>query len=88
MTKEWADMVLFINYETYAIKRDGMGNDYTAQGGQRMMYTSHYPAYDAKKTGFGLPEITLNYEGIAHVVPDLISGQTGSIKHFLTTSIN
>lgn len=75
LTKEWADMVLFINYEVYAVKRDGMGNKGQAQGGQRKMYTTHHPAYDAKNR-FGLPEsMPLDYSGIAHVIPDLVSGQ-------------
>lgn len=72
LTKEWADMVLFINYEVYAVKRDEMSNKGQAQGGQRKMYTTHHPAYDAKNR-FGLPEsLPLNYEGIAHVIPDLV----------------
>lgn len=76
LTKEWADMVLFINYEVYAVKREGsMNNKAQAQGGQRKLYTTHHPAYDAKNR-FGLPEsMNLDYSGIAHVIPDLISGQ-------------
>lgn len=75
LTKEWADMVLFINYEVYAVKRDGMGNKGQAQGGQRKMYTTHHPAYDAKNR-FGLPDsMPLDYSGIAHVIPDLINEQ-------------
>lgn len=78
LTKEWADMVLFINYEVYAVKRDGMGNKAQAQGGQRKMYTTHHPAYDAKNR-FGLPEsMPLDYSGIAHVIPDLISGHSNT----------
>ena len=76
LTKEWADMVLFINYEVYAVKRDGMANKGQAQGGQRKMYTTHHPAYDAKNR-FGLPEsLPLDYSGIAHVIPDLVNVQT------------
>lgn len=77
LTKEWADMVLFINYEVYAVKRDEMSNKGQAQGGQRKMYTTHHPAYDAKNR-FDLPEsLPLSYGGIAHVIPDLI-GQPAS----------
>lgn len=80
LTKEWADMVLFINYEVYAVKRDGMGNKGQAQGGQRKMYTTHHPAYDAKNR-FGLPEsMPLDYSGIAHVIPDLINSQAPSAE--------
>lgn len=80
LTKEWADMVLFINYEVYAVKREGMGNKGQAQGGQRKMYTTHHPAYDAKNR-FGLPEsMPLDYSGIAHVIPDFNSGQVPSVE--------
>lgn len=82
LTKEWADMVLFINYEVYAVKREGsMNNKAQAQGGQRKLYTTHHPAYDAKNR-FGLPDsMPLDYSGIAHVVPDLISGQVPSVEN-------
>lgn len=88
VTKEWADMVLFINYEVYAVKREGMANKGQAQGGQRKMYTTHHPAYDAKNR-FGLPEsMPLDYSGIAHVVPDLISvqAQPAAISNMETTA--
>lgn len=79
VTKEWADMVLFLNYEVQSVKRDGMGNKYQAQGGQRKIFTQHHPAYDAKNR-FGLPHsMPLDYSGIAHVVPDLINGQATPI---------
>lgn len=75
LTKEWADMVLFLNYEVMAVKREGMGNKYKAEGGKRVMYTTHHPAWDAKNR-FGLPEkLSLDYSEIAHVIPDLISGE-------------
>lgn len=82
LTKEWADMVLFINYEVYAVKREGsMNNKAQAQGGQRKLYTTHHPAYDAKNR-FGLPDsMPLDYSGIAHVIPDLISSQVPSVEN-------
>lgn len=82
LTKEWADMVLFINYEVYAVKREGsMNNKAQAQGGQRKLYTTHHPAYDAKNR-FDLPNsMPLDYSGIAHVIPDLISGQVPSVEN-------
>lgn len=79
VTKEWADMVLFLNYETYSVKREGMGSKFQGQGGQRMMFTTHHPAYDAKNR-FNLPEkMPLNYDGIAHVIPNL-QGKTTSVQ--------
>lgn len=75
MTKEWADMVLFLNYEIMAVKREGMGNKYKAEGGKRVMYTTHHPAWDAKNR-FGLPnKLDIDYSQIAHVIPDLVNNQ-------------
>jgi hypothetical protein len=47
LVKEWADMVLFVNYKTFVVK-DAKTQKATAQGGKRVMYTSHTPAWDAK----------------------------------------
>lgn len=54
IVKEWADMVLFANYKTTVIT-DGKTNSKKATGGQRMMYTTHRPAWDAKNR-IGLPD--------------------------------
>ena len=51
LLKEWADMVLFANYKTYVINVDNQGAEKgknKVQGGQRVMYTSHHPCWDAK----------------------------------------
>lgn len=53
MTKEWADMVLFLNYEVLLIAEEG--NKVKAQGGRRVCYTSHHACWDAKNR-YGLPE--------------------------------
>lgn len=80
VTKEWADMVLFLNYEVMSVKREGMGDKYQAQGGQRKMFTQHHPAYDAKNR-FGLPHsLPLDYAGIAHLIPDLITNQQTQVQ--------
>ncbi|HEM3705066.1 TPA: AAA family ATPase [Streptococcus suis] len=65
VVKEWADMVLFANYKTIVVNSDG--NKKKAQGGQRVLYTQHHPAWDAKNR-HGLPEeLPLDYAGIAHI---------------------
>lgn len=80
LTKEWANMVLFLNYKVISVKADERGNKFKGQGGQRVMYTEHRPAWDAKNR-FGLPaEMPLDYSGIAHVIPDLNSGQAPSVE--------
>lgn len=67
IVKEWANMILFCNYKTFAVK-DKNSNKAKAQGGQRVMYTTHHPCWDAKNR-YGLPEILpLDYEGIRGVI--------------------
>ncbi|WFB60544.1 AAA family ATPase [Paenibacillus sp. BR1-192] len=67
LVKEWADIVLFINYKTYSIATDDKGKKHKAQGGTRTMYTTHHPAWDAKNR-HGLPdELPLDYGRIAHI---------------------
>ncbi len=67
IVKEWADLVLFINYKTFSVATDDKGKKHKAQGGQRVIYTTHHPAWDAKNRQ-GLPdEIPLDYSHIAHI---------------------
>ncbi|HEM2792136.1 TPA: ATP-binding protein [Streptococcus suis] len=64
--KEWADMVLFLNYKTYIITDDKTKKQ-KAQGGQRVMQTTHSPSWDAKNR-HGLPEeLPMDFAGIAHI---------------------
>lgn len=70
ITKEWADMVLFANYKTFSVAVDDKGKKHKAQGGQRVMYTTHHPCWDAKNR-YGLPEeLPLDYSTIAHIFDD------------------
>lgn len=70
MVKEWADMVLFANYKTYVVATDDSGKKHKAQGGKRVMFTSHHPCWDAKNR-HGLPdEIPLDYSQIAHCIEE------------------
>lgn len=67
LVKEWADMVLFLNYKTYSVAADEKGRKHKAQGGMRTIYATHYPAWDAKNR-HGLPdEFPLDYAHIAHI---------------------
>lgn len=68
LVKEWADMVLFANYETFAVQTDDQGKKFKAQGGTRVMYTSHHPCWDAKNR-CGLPDkLPFDYAQIAHCI--------------------
>ena len=66
LAKEWADILLFANYKTYAVKTDT--GKVKGQGGERRMYTTHHPCWDAKNR-FGLaPELPFQYAEIAGIV--------------------
>ncbi len=71
MVKEWADMVLFCNYKTFVVNVDGQGaqkGKNKAQGGKRVMYTSHHNCWDAKNR-YGLPEeVPFDYESICPII--------------------
>ena len=65
LLKEWCDLLLFCNYQTFVVTSEN--NTQKAQGGKRVMYTSHHPAWDAKNR-VHLPEVLeLNYKHIAHI---------------------
>ena len=71
MVKEWADMVLFCNYKTFAVNVDGQGaqkGKNKAQGGKRVMYTTHHSCWDAKNR-YGLAdEVPFEYDSIRHII--------------------
>lgn len=68
LVKEWTDMLLFANYKTHSVAVDDKGQKRKAQGGRRVMYTSHHPCWDAKNR-YGLPEeMDFDYAGIAHII--------------------
>ena len=74
--KEWADMVLFANYKTIIIT-DSKTKKTKAQGGQRVMYTSHHSCWDAKNR-YNLPEeLPFDYNAIKSV----IEGSTAKTQH-------
>lgn len=67
LVKEWADAVLFCNYKTTVITTDK--STHKATGGQRVMYTSHHPCWDAKNR-FGLAEVLpLSFDSIRGIFP-------------------
>lgn len=72
LLKEWADMVLFLNYKTRIIKSEKTGSA-KPKGGERVVYASHHPCWDAKNR-HGLPdEFPMDYEVIRPIfeeVPD------------------
>lgn len=88
IVKEWADMVLFCNYKTMVVNVDNQGaqkGKNKAQGGRRVMYTTHHACWDAKNR-FGLPdELDMSYEAIRPVVesqavPSSLPKSSGTAK--------
>jgi hypothetical protein len=68
LVKEWADMILFCNYEMHAVATDKEGKKFKGRGGERVMFTTHHPCWDAKNR-FGLAEkIPLDYGEIKAVI--------------------
>ena len=70
MVKEWADIVLFVNYKTYVVATDDKGKNHKAQGGRRVMYTQHHPCWDAKNRQGLEPELPFEFSRIAHIFND------------------
>lgn len=66
MTKEWADMVLFANYKTILVT-DSKTQSKKPKGGERVMYTTHHPAWDAKNRADLPEELKLGFEPIANL---------------------
>ena len=83
LLKEWADMVLFANYKTYVVNVDNQGaakGKNKAQGGKRVMYTTHHSCWDAKNR-IGLPdELDFDYKEIAQYIPTCSTEKEVTVK--------
>lgn len=75
MLKEWCDLLLFANYKTLVVNVDGQGaakGKNKAQGGQRVMYATHTPTWDAKNR-HGLPdEMPFDFQSIAYIFRETV----------------
>lgn len=58
-------MLLFLNYKTYVVTTET--NTKKAQGGKRVIYTSHHPCWDAKNRHSLPEEMDLDFKNIAHL---------------------
>lgn len=83
MVKEWADMLLFANYKTVAVQADDKGKKFKAQGGERVMYATHHPCWDAKNR-HGLPDsMPFDYAQIVHIfnrAPAAVPQETAKVE--------
>lgn len=67
LVKEWADMVLFLNFKQFVVEDSKTKKSKVTGGRQRVMYANHTAAWDAKNR-FGLPdELPLDFKAIAHL---------------------
>ena len=65
LLKEWVDVLLFGNFETYVVTTDS--NKKKPQGNKRVLYTTHSPIFDAKNR-FNLPEkMDFDFKLISHL---------------------
>lgn len=67
LAKEWADMVLFVNYKEIVITTKD--NKKKVSGGKRVMYTAHSPCWDAKNRHGLAEELPFDYQEIANCIP-------------------
>lgn len=66
LVKEWADLLLFANYEVITLT-DTNSKRKTATGGERVMFATHHPCWDAKNR-HGLPDkLPFEYAAIAQI---------------------
>ena len=68
LLKEWPDALLFLNFKTLVVATDS--NTHKAQGGKRVMFTSHHPCWDAKNRHNLPEEMDLSYASIAPIFGD------------------
>ena len=68
LLKEWPDALLFLNFKTLVVATDS--NTHKAQGGKRVMFTSHHPCWDAKNRHNLPEEMDLCYASIAPIFGD------------------
>lgn len=65
LIKEWSDALFFVNYKIYIVTTEN--NKRKAQGGKRVLYTTHNPTYDAKNRFDLEEELELDFTSIKHL---------------------
>lgn len=74
LLREWSDLLLFANYKIYVVNVDNQGaqkGKNKAQGGKRVMYTTHTPWWDAKNRHDLPDELPFEFAAIAHCIPSI-----------------
>jgi hypothetical protein len=65
LLKEWPDMLLFATYKTMVVD---IKKTKKAQGGERILRTTHHPCWDAKNRHSLPPELPYEFKSIAHAL--------------------
>ncbi len=83
LIKEWADMLLFVNYKTFVISTGQDGKTKKGQGGKRVIYTQHHACWDAKNRHNLPEELSFNspedgWKQIAHCIPPRVNKPVSS----------
>lgn len=78
MVKEWADMVLFATYKTIVVKTED--KKAKAQGGKRVMHTTHHPCWDAKNRHDLADELPFTYAAIAAAIAGKAPAPTAPLE--------
>jgi hypothetical protein len=77
LVKEWADELWFFRFKTKSVTNDG-GKAKGIGGKERVIYTTHSAAYDAK-TRSGLPdEIPMEWSAVAHLFQPVAKPKTSA----------
>ena len=74
MTKEWARMLLFMNYKTTVIQDEKTKKAKAFGSGERVVYTTRTGVWDAKNRLELPPELPLDYAQFSHIFdPPIVS---------------
>lgn len=88
LVKEWADMVLFANYKSFAVQTDKDGKKFKGQGGKRTMYATHHTCWDAKNRHGLADEMDFNYAQIAHCITSSAVSEVITTKKEIKVAID
>lgn len=73
---EWVSIIAFANFEVFTVTGKKDGKDYAIGEGERRMFLTPKPAYDAKNR-FNLPdEMPLSFEGLKKLVDNFFKSNT------------
>lgn len=77
LVKEWCDALLFCNYKVIVVTTKD--KKHKGQGGERTIYTTHTPSYDAKNR-FGLADVLPMMIESLKPITDLISSSANAAE--------